>query len=523
MVGFGAAGASAAIEAARAGAHVTLFEATSGNGGTSALSGGEIYLGGGGGTPIQRAAGFDDRTEDLYKYLLMAGGPNADEAKVRLYADGSLAHYEWLTAQGVEYRNSYIAERYDRALDRRLPDLVGQRGGLAVRERGAPGAARPLPEVRRHGRRALRDGRAGPARRRAGRGCALRPSRPGPRHRRCTSRARPGTACRRGNAVRPCAQGCRALHGRLRHEPRDGPASRALDAALEFPDRHRRRRLRHPPRCKRRRRGDQHGRGIRHAALVSARLAGQGNIRQRARPALRKRGLLSRARVAVHPAATRRSHLAAGRCRVVSADGVPGAFARRDRRRRRDLGGSGDASWAARALARRDRRALQPQRRAWRGPALSQGKTLAGAAREAAVRRARLPHRSLLLFELHPGRSRHLAYGRSARPRIAPWFPGFTPRAAQPAVCHAGVAGTARACRSRMLRSSGGRRERRPQEPDPELRGSGALRPAPRSHREARQPCEQQRQGGKRRACHERRGRTYPIPEQSRQDTGNHQ
>ena len=98
VAGFGAAGASVAIEAARAGANVTLFEATSGNGGTSALSGGEIYLGGGGGTPIQRAAGFDDRTEDLYKYLLMAGGPNVDEAKVRVYADGSLAHYEWLTA-----------------------------------------------------------------------------------------------------------------------------------------------------------------------------------------------------------------------------------------------------------------------------------------------------------------------------------------------------------------------------------------------------------------------------------------
>ena len=111
VVGFGAAGASAAIEAARAGARVMLFEATSGNGGTSALSGGEIYLGGGGGTPIQRAAGFEDRTEDLYSYLLMAGGPNADEAKVRLYADNSLAHYEWLTAQGVEYKNSYIAER----------------------------------------------------------------------------------------------------------------------------------------------------------------------------------------------------------------------------------------------------------------------------------------------------------------------------------------------------------------------------------------------------------------------------
>jgi succinate dehydrogenase/fumarate reductase flavoprotein subunit len=111
VVGFGAAGASAAIEAARGGAHVALFEATSGDGGTSALSGGEIYLGGGGGTPIQRAAGFTDLTEDLYKYLLMAGGPNVDEAKVRLYAEGSLGHYEWLTAQGLEYKNSYISER----------------------------------------------------------------------------------------------------------------------------------------------------------------------------------------------------------------------------------------------------------------------------------------------------------------------------------------------------------------------------------------------------------------------------
>ena len=111
MLGFGAAGACAALEAARAGARVLLAECASGNGGTSALSGGEIYLGGGGGTPIQRAAGFQDATEDLYQYLLMVGGPNADAAKARRYADHSLQHYTWLTAQGIEYKNSYIAER----------------------------------------------------------------------------------------------------------------------------------------------------------------------------------------------------------------------------------------------------------------------------------------------------------------------------------------------------------------------------------------------------------------------------
>lgn len=108
IVGFGAAGASAAIEAAGSGARVMLFEVGAGSGGASALSGGEIYLGGGGGTPAQRAAGFEDTTEALHDYMLMAGGPDADAAKVRLYAENSLAHYQWLVEQGVPYKGTYL-------------------------------------------------------------------------------------------------------------------------------------------------------------------------------------------------------------------------------------------------------------------------------------------------------------------------------------------------------------------------------------------------------------------------------
>ena len=108
IVGFGAAGACAAIEAAEAGAAVMLFEAASGSGGASALSGGEIYLGGGGGTDAQRAAGFTDTTEALEAYLTMAGGPDADAAKVALYARESLSHYQWLKDQGVPYKGSFL-------------------------------------------------------------------------------------------------------------------------------------------------------------------------------------------------------------------------------------------------------------------------------------------------------------------------------------------------------------------------------------------------------------------------------
>ena len=106
VVGFGASGACAAIEAAVAGAAVTLFEAGSGSGGASALSGGEIYIGGG--TDVQRAAGFEDTVEALETYLKMAGGPGADEAKCKLYASESLNHYEWLKAQGVPYKGTFL-------------------------------------------------------------------------------------------------------------------------------------------------------------------------------------------------------------------------------------------------------------------------------------------------------------------------------------------------------------------------------------------------------------------------------
>ena len=108
VVGFGSAGASAAIEAARAGARVLLFEVASGPGGTSAMAGGDIYLGGGGGTPAQRANGFSDSTEDFYRYMRMAGGPDADLERVRLYADRALEHLDWLRAQGIRYRDTYL-------------------------------------------------------------------------------------------------------------------------------------------------------------------------------------------------------------------------------------------------------------------------------------------------------------------------------------------------------------------------------------------------------------------------------
>ncbi len=111
IVGCGGAGACAAIEAADAGAEVTVFEVASAAGGSTVLSSAEIYLGGGGGTRVQRACGFEDSTEDMFTYMMMCAGPQADEAKIRNYCENSLAHFDWLCELGVPFKDSFHQTR----------------------------------------------------------------------------------------------------------------------------------------------------------------------------------------------------------------------------------------------------------------------------------------------------------------------------------------------------------------------------------------------------------------------------
>ena len=111
IVGFGGAGGCAAIEVADAGAEAIIFELASDSGGSTALSSAEIYMGGSGGTRVQRACGFEDSTEDMFTYMMMAAGPQADEAKIRAYCDNSLGHFEWLCDLGVPFKDSFHETR----------------------------------------------------------------------------------------------------------------------------------------------------------------------------------------------------------------------------------------------------------------------------------------------------------------------------------------------------------------------------------------------------------------------------
>lgn len=100
VVGWGAAGACAAIEARDAGASVIVLDRF-GGGGASTLSGGVVYAGGG--TKQQRQAGFADTPEAMADYLRHeVQGVVGDDTLQRFCRD-SVSNLEWLEAQGARF------------------------------------------------------------------------------------------------------------------------------------------------------------------------------------------------------------------------------------------------------------------------------------------------------------------------------------------------------------------------------------------------------------------------------------
>jgi succinate dehydrogenase/fumarate reductase flavoprotein subunit len=103
VAGFGAAGVCAAIEARLAGADVLVLERASGGGGLTSSAAGHLYLGAG--TRVQKAVGVEDSVRDMQAHL-MEVTPEPDPEKIRLYCEQSVAHFDWLVAQGVPFKDT---------------------------------------------------------------------------------------------------------------------------------------------------------------------------------------------------------------------------------------------------------------------------------------------------------------------------------------------------------------------------------------------------------------------------------
>ncbi len=100
VVGFGGAGACAALEAARSGASVLAVDRVTG-GGATAMSGGIVYAGGG--TSVQKAAGVVDTVDDMVAYLRQETGDVVSEATLRRFCAESAAMVDWLAEAGVSF------------------------------------------------------------------------------------------------------------------------------------------------------------------------------------------------------------------------------------------------------------------------------------------------------------------------------------------------------------------------------------------------------------------------------------
>jgi 3-oxo-5alpha-steroid 4-dehydrogenase len=114
IVGFGCAGAAAAISARTAGADVLVIERAGGAGGAAALSGGMLYLGGG--TALQAACGIDDTPEAMFDFLAAACGPHVDEAKVSAYCNHAAEHFDWVAACGVPFEATFLPDQPGRGV-----------------------------------------------------------------------------------------------------------------------------------------------------------------------------------------------------------------------------------------------------------------------------------------------------------------------------------------------------------------------------------------------------------------------
>ena len=220
VVGFGIAGGCAALEAARAGARVLLLERAAVHGGTSSMSGGHFYLGGG--TAVQQATGHEDSPDEMYKYLV-AVSKEPEHDKIRAYCDGSVEHFDWLEALGFEFERSYYPEKAVIQPGTEGLMFTGNEKVWPFKEQAVPGAARAQGAgAGRH--RGHQDG-DGPAAR-AGRGGRRR----GPlRDRRDQPRGRPSDGAVVGVAWRSFDEhrrdrraGRGGRRRRLRDEPRHG-------------------------------------------------------------------------------------------------------------------------------------------------------------------------------------------------------------------------------------------------------------------------------------------------------------
>ncbi|PYU27538.1 MAG: tat (twin-arginine translocation) pathway signal sequence, partial [Acidobacteria bacterium] len=146
IVGAGATGLPASIEAAENGASVIIVEQNYDIGGHAIESGGNIALGGG--TSLQRKYGIEDSPDQMFSDLVHWHDYRfSDREIVRAFCDWSAPTFEWLKEHGVEFPDrSPVGADGGPQNTKRAQTVVWTEGPSSVAPNGGNGAAlmRPL-------------------------------------------------------------------------------------------------------------------------------------------------------------------------------------------------------------------------------------------------------------------------------------------------------------------------------------------------------------------------------------------
>uniref|UniRef100_A0A7S2RYX0 FAD-dependent oxidoreductase 2 FAD-binding domain-containing protein n=1 Tax=Mucochytrium quahogii TaxID=96639 RepID=A0A7S2RYX0_9STRA len=146
VVGFGAAGAAAALDAGDRGKKVLLIDRFDG-GGSTRRSGGIYYAGGG--TRMQKQLGIDDDVDNMFEYIKEENGGCVSESTIRRFCEESADTFEWLEDRvGVRFK-SECGERmyYERKTSYPPSDTTLYQSG---NESAYPHCERSRPAPRGH-------------------------------------------------------------------------------------------------------------------------------------------------------------------------------------------------------------------------------------------------------------------------------------------------------------------------------------------------------------------------------------
>ena len=141
VVGFGGAGACAALEANTNGARVLVLDRFHG-GGATAISGGVFYAGGG--THIQSEAGVTDDADEMFRYLSLEVQGVVSEETLRDFCDKSVDNLTWLEEHGVPFEASLCPYKTSYPTDDYYLYYSGNEGFTPYKE-----AAKPAPRGHR--------------------------------------------------------------------------------------------------------------------------------------------------------------------------------------------------------------------------------------------------------------------------------------------------------------------------------------------------------------------------------------